>query len=212
MGSVLLSVLFLQAPPDEIDAEKLLRVAYASQYEWKEDDVKSVSLDFTWSTSWKGKDGRETRSQGIGHVLVVGDEVVRRHYPATTKSRKGQADGYLNWILERFITGSPFQIDLVALLLRARISPPSAFMYHEIPGQPAPSADPGKKRAFRTRATLRMGLGSVRSHEGRRYCPPYAFSNSSISRRSPATCSRSVVCLAFMAWTTMRCSRVSCSA
>jgi hypothetical protein len=107
VGSVLLSVLFLQAP-DEVDAEQLLRVAYASQYEWKEDEVKSVSLDFTWSTSWKGKDGKENRDQGIGHVLVVGDEVVRRHYPSTASTRKDQADGYLNWILARFVR-KPFE-------------------------------------------------------------------------------------------------------
>ena len=107
MGSLLLSVLILQAP-DEVDAEKILRVAYASQYEWKEDEVKSVALDFTWSTMWKGKDGKEYRNQGFGHLLVVGDEVVRRHYPATVSSRRDQTDRYVDWILERFIR-KPFE-------------------------------------------------------------------------------------------------------
>jgi len=105
VGSLLISVLFLQAP-GEVDAEKALRVAWASQYEWKEDDVKSVALDFTWSTSWKGKDGKETRTQGYGHLLVVGDKVVRRHHPGVTADRSRQADRYLDWILERFMRQS----------------------------------------------------------------------------------------------------------
>ena len=46
-AAVLAFLLF--AAPDADPARKLLRVAWASQYEWKEDKVANATFDFEWS-------------------------------------------------------------------------------------------------------------------------------------------------------------------
>lgn len=99
----LLLALLLGAP--DADAATLLRTAYASQYEWKEDRLKSVSLEFTFDWSWGA--GGERRS-GRGEVLVVGEAVVRRHNPDLDPRHRDRFDEHLDWILARFVR-PPFE-------------------------------------------------------------------------------------------------------
>ena len=100
-----LFALLLGAP--EADAATLLRTAYASQYEWKEDHLRSVTLEFTydWSLS---EGGENTRHQGKGEIVVVGDAVVRRHCAELDPRHRDRLDEHLDWILERFLR-PPFE-------------------------------------------------------------------------------------------------------
>jgi len=85
----------------------MLRVAWASQYEWKEDNVKSVTIDFGYSHVW-GEKGEYTRD-GSGQIVIVGDEIVRRHYPdATDEDARGEIDKHITWALGRFMR-KPFE-------------------------------------------------------------------------------------------------------
>ncbi|MHC4548810.1 MAG: hypothetical protein ACYTEZ_08520 [Planctomycetota bacterium] len=102
-----LLVLLLGAP--ETDAVKLLRVAYASQYEWKEDGVKNITLEFTYTWSWGPIGGGGTQRQGTGQIVVLGDRIVRRHYPdLQTESERAGFDEHIVWIVRRFVR-RPFE-------------------------------------------------------------------------------------------------------
>jgi hypothetical protein len=100
-----LAILLLVLAPD--DPTQMLRVAWASQYEWKEDNVKSVTIDFGYSHVW-GEKGESTRS-GTGQIVIVGDEVVRRHYPdAIDEDARKEIDRHVEWALGRFVR-KPFE-------------------------------------------------------------------------------------------------------
>jgi hypothetical protein len=100
----MLALLLLLAPDDPA---QILRVAWASQYEWREDKVESVTIDFRYSRVW-GEKGEQTR-EGAGQVVVVGDEIVRRHYPDTADDdARRQLDEHVNWALGRFVR-KPFE-------------------------------------------------------------------------------------------------------
>ncbi|MHC4972649.1 MAG: hypothetical protein ACYTG3_09990 [Planctomycetota bacterium] len=110
-----LLVLLLGAP--ETDAAKLLKIAYASQYEWKEDGLKNVTLEFTYTWTWgpkaKPKDKKTplTRHEGAGRVVVVGQRMVPGHYPDLrpgSKTLEGQDvraefEEHIRWVLQRFV-------------------------------------------------------------------------------------------------------------
>lgn len=111
-----LLVLLLGAP--ETDAAKLLKIAYASQYEWKEDGLKNVTLEFTYTWTWgpkaKPRDKKtppiiNTR-KGAGRIVVVGRRVVPGHYPDLRggktldgKDVRGEFGRHLGWVLRRFV-------------------------------------------------------------------------------------------------------------
>jgi hypothetical protein len=98
-------VLLLLLAPE--DPAQMLRVAWASQYEWKEDNVKSVTIDFRYSHSW-GEKG-ESKRDGQGQVVIVGDDVVRRHYPdAADDDARKEIDEHVSWALKRFVR-KPFE-------------------------------------------------------------------------------------------------------
>jgi len=119
-----LLVLLLAAP--ETDAAKLLKIAYASQYEWKEDGLKNVTLEFTYTWTWGPKvkpTGKKPPPPpayltGSGRIVVVGDRVVPGHHMPDLRrdgqwQREGrQVDGaelrrkfgaHLGWVLRRFV-------------------------------------------------------------------------------------------------------------
>lgn len=110
-----LLVLLLGAP--EADAAKLLKIAYASQYEWKEDGLKNVTLEFTYTWTWGRKaDPKDkkppprTRHEGAGRVVVVGQRVIPGHYPDLRRGKtlddkeiRVAFQGHIAWVLRRFV-------------------------------------------------------------------------------------------------------------
>ncbi len=110
-----LLVLLLGAP--EADATKLLKVAYASQYEWKEDGLKNVTLEFTYTWSWGPKETPKDkkpppriRHEGAGRVVVVGQRVIPGHYPDLGRGQtldgkeiRAAFQGHIAWVLRRFV-------------------------------------------------------------------------------------------------------------
>jgi hypothetical protein len=100
----MLALLLLLAPEDPA---QIMRVAWASQYEWKEDKVQSVTIDFRFSRV-SGEKGETTRDGG-GQIVVVGDEIVRRHYPdAADEQARQQIDEHIDWVFGRFVR-KPFE-------------------------------------------------------------------------------------------------------
>jgi hypothetical protein len=99
-----LALLLLLAPDDPA---QILRVAWASQYEWKEDKVQNATIEFRWTHTW-GERGEFTR-EGQGQIVVVGDDVVRRHYPeANDDETRRRIDEHVLWVLGRFVR-RPFE-------------------------------------------------------------------------------------------------------
>lgn len=99
-----IALLLLLAPEDPA---QMMRVAWASQYEWKEDTVESATIDFSYTRTW-GEKGEFTR-EGQGHLVVVGDAIVRRHYPdVTDDDMRARIDGHIDWVLARFVR-KPFE-------------------------------------------------------------------------------------------------------
>jgi len=96
-----LAGLLLAAP--EATAAELLKVAWASQYEWREDKVASATLAFRYKVKRRWGRGGEVAYEGRAEVVVVGDAVVRRHYAGTTEDRRREVDGHLDWVLGRFL-------------------------------------------------------------------------------------------------------------
>ena len=117
-----LLVLLLGAP--EADATKLLKVAYASQYEWKEDGLKNVTLEFTYTWSWGPKETPKDkkpppriRHEGAGRVVVVGQRVIPGHYPDLGRGQtldgkeiRAAFQGHIAWILRRFVRQRVFPV------------------------------------------------------------------------------------------------------
>ena len=94
-----IALLLLLAPDDPA---QMMRVAWASQYEWKEDKVQSATIDFTYAWTW-GEKGEFTQD-GQGQIVVVGDAIVRRHYPdITDEGARKRLDEHVDWVLARFV-------------------------------------------------------------------------------------------------------------
>ena len=96
-----LFALLLGAPG--ADAATLLRTAYASQYEWREDRLRSVTLEFTYDWS---RGAGDTRLRGSGEIVVVGGVVVRRHGADLDPRHRDRFDEHLDWVLARFLRPS----------------------------------------------------------------------------------------------------------
>lgn len=118
MCAVWLAVL-LGAPDEE--AVRLLKTAWASQYEWKEDGVANATLPFRYEIRESGDGDRSARYEGEGELVLVGGEVVRRHYRATAESRQKELDGRLDWVVARFVR-RPFD----EVFKEANLAPPEA--------------------------------------------------------------------------------------
>jgi hypothetical protein len=130
----LLALVVVGAPGD---AEAKLRVAWASQYEWKESGVENAVLDFTYTYQWQGaKEGQGWTYEGQGQVVVDQSGIVRRHYPGATEARRKQIDAHVVWVVERFVR-RPFEKEFEEMVfegpetskeghLRVAVAPTSA--------------------------------------------------------------------------------------
>ena len=106
LTSALIALTLLGAPKD---AAAMLRVAWASQYEWKESGVENAVLELTYTSHWKAsKTDYEYDWERRGQIVVVGSKIVRRHYPGATDSECKQIAGHVAWVLERFVR-KPFE-------------------------------------------------------------------------------------------------------
>jgi hypothetical protein len=105
MVGYLVAALALLAAPED-DAAAKLRVAWASQYEWKEDGVRNITLEFEYSGGWKGRDNQEFEFRGKGHVVVADGELVRRHLPSAGPDQRARLESELDWVVARFLRPS----------------------------------------------------------------------------------------------------------
>jgi hypothetical protein len=112
----LLALAVLGAPED---AAAKLRVAWASQYEWKESGVENAVLELTYTSHWKAsKTDYEYDWEKRGQIVVAGGEIVRRHYPGTTDNERKTIAGHVAWVLGRFVR-KPFEKEFEELTRRA---------------------------------------------------------------------------------------------
>ncbi len=92
-----------EKPKELSEAGKLLRTAWASQYEWTEDEVESVALSFTYSSRWRGRDEAKSAWKGRGELLIVGGKLLRVHMPGSQEWQRKTITGELHWVLARFM-------------------------------------------------------------------------------------------------------------
>ncbi|MEM8882646.1 MAG: hypothetical protein AAGD14_01090 [Planctomycetota bacterium] len=101
---LLLGTSLLFADTDADAAKKALRIAWASQYEWKEDKVRNVTLDFTWNYRWKGRRAEdEWRGKASGVCVIADGELKRVHLESGDRSRIDSIRAEIGWVLRRFI-------------------------------------------------------------------------------------------------------------
>ena len=104
--AALATLLVVAGPDEEISpAAKKLRVAWASQYEWREDGVKNVAIDFSWTRKTKTKRDEYER-EGTGQVVVVGNEIKRVH--VTGKGADDEIKKAVRWVIDRYAR-KPFE-------------------------------------------------------------------------------------------------------
>ena len=100
----LAALLVVAAPEPTTEAGKLLQIAWNSQYEWKEDDVSNATLEFTWSYTYRSRDGVDSGRSGRAQVVLVDGAVARRHYPGLADDdMRRRLDEHVDWIVARFI-------------------------------------------------------------------------------------------------------------
>ncbi|MHC4934206.1 MAG: hypothetical protein ACYTGV_18695, partial [Planctomycetota bacterium] len=116
LAAALLSLLVLGAP-DRTEAEQKLRIAWNSQYEWKEDGVKSVLLDFAFERNFRNPNGGERDSKGAGQLVVVDGKVIRVHLTGVTGKDRDQLTAEIGWVLGRFVR-KPFEEAFKGVKLR----------------------------------------------------------------------------------------------
>jgi hypothetical protein len=101
VGAVALSVL-LFAAPDANASKELLRVAWASQYEWREDKIRNATFDFTWTVEAQSRRGEKWKRSYSGSFVVADGEIKRVHLPGADEGRRKQVREELEWIVARF--------------------------------------------------------------------------------------------------------------
>ncbi|MHC4956960.1 MAG: hypothetical protein ACYTGN_01195 [Planctomycetota bacterium] len=107
LRALLVPILLLGAPDKELSAAaKQLRIAWASQYEWREDAVKNITLDFTWKATWRSSGGKEVNEGGTGQLVVEGERVLRRHIEGG--GSPGELHEALGWVVARYAR-QPFE-------------------------------------------------------------------------------------------------------
>jgi len=85
------------------EAAKRLRVAWASQYEWREDGLKNVTLNFSWERKRVSKRGEERIAKGTGQVVVVGRAIKRVHVDGGWSSDRWEVAEGVRWVLDRYM-------------------------------------------------------------------------------------------------------------
>ncbi|MEE8104166.1 MAG: hypothetical protein V3T86_01375 [Planctomycetota bacterium] len=105
---LLLPILLLGAPEKTNKPEegvKRLRIAWASQYEWKEDNVENANCEFRFRYV-RGTGTLEQVYESAGEFLVVDGKIVRRHYTGLPTDRRAHLDAHIDWIVARFVRQS----------------------------------------------------------------------------------------------------------
>lgn len=106
LTGALLALTLLGAPED---AGAMLRIAWASQYEWKESGVENAVLEFAYTHQWQAADSdNQSSSEARGQVVVAGGQIVRRHFPGLSDTRRKAIEPHLAWVLARFVR-KPFE-------------------------------------------------------------------------------------------------------
>ena len=141
LTSALIALTLLGAPKD---AAAMLRVAWASQYEWKESGVENAVLEFTYSHHWQDKKADYESSYEVrAQVVVVGSKIVRRHYPGSSEGRRKQVEPHLAWVLERFVR-QPFEEEFKEMTFDGPEPTEDGFVRISV----APQSNPEAKRYF----------------------------------------------------------------
>ncbi|MHC4135200.1 MAG: hypothetical protein ACYTDU_06515 [Planctomycetota bacterium] len=141
LTGTLIALTLLGAPKD---AAAMLRTAWASQYEWKESGVENAVLEFTYAHHWQDhKTDYESRFEAQAQVVVVGNEIVRRHYPGVSDSRRQQIEPHLAWVLERFVR-KPFEKEFEEMTFGGPEPTEGGLLRISV----APESDPEAKRYF----------------------------------------------------------------
>ena len=95
--------LLLAASPDAEEAKKALRIAWASQYEWKEDDVANATFDFEWDYQRAGTRPQDARKRlARGSFVIVDGKIERVHVEGAHRDRADEIRQELAWVVERF--------------------------------------------------------------------------------------------------------------
>jgi len=118
MLATALAVLVLVGAPDDDATKKKLRIAWASQYEWREDKLQNVTLDFEWKRTFRTRKDEETVTSGSGQLLIVGDEVKRRHLEGARGGGRAEVLEGASWVLRRFVR-KPFEEAFKDMKLKA---------------------------------------------------------------------------------------------
>ena len=100
-AGLLLTILLAQAV-DADETTRKLRIAWASQYEWREDAIENVTLPFRARVVVRTGDSGESVRTAEGELTVVGAELVRVHAPRLTKDERATLVAHLDWVVRRF--------------------------------------------------------------------------------------------------------------
>lgn len=84
----------------------MLRVAWASQYEWKEDKVANATFDFEWTRHTKTRRNEEFKNDLQGTVVIADGKIQRIHLTKGDRRHLGEARGEIGWVMRRFIRTS----------------------------------------------------------------------------------------------------------
>ena len=104
LAGALVALALLAAPEEEKinPAAKKLRIAWASQYEWREDGVKNAVIEFTWTRKYTDRNDQENDSSGTGQVVLVGNETKRIHVDGARSWSTGDVKRGVAWVIARF--------------------------------------------------------------------------------------------------------------
>ena len=112
LAGALFALVVIAGPGDEkkelSDAAKRLRVAWASQYEWREDGLKNVTLNFSWDRKRVESNDDERLSSGTGQAVVVGNLIKRVHVDGGWRDDRTEVAEGVRWVLERYVR-QPFE-------------------------------------------------------------------------------------------------------
>lgn len=118
MLATALASLLLLAAPDDDEAAKKLRIAWASQYEWREDGVKDATLDFTWKQTTRTRRDEVWSNSGTGQLVVVGNEIKRQHVEGVSPGGVKEVREGLEWTVRRYVR-KPFEEEFKDVQVKA---------------------------------------------------------------------------------------------
>ena len=95
-------VVVLLAAPDAEEARKQLKIAYASQYEWREDKVANATFDFEWVRVSEDRKKLKVTNEARGSVVFVDGEIKRIHIPETGREHRDRVKADMEWVFRRF--------------------------------------------------------------------------------------------------------------